>query len=495
MKHRIFDIRWIFYTFVSVFFVVFFTQVHPIVPYDGDDWLNIIIERPPYPWLDCWNPTKVLPECLEPLVATAAGYLLVPLIGDYISSLIIANALVVTIFIVVYLISVQQYLEWRFKLNWGASLALMTIFILSHLLILHSGDQGNEHLWYTNDANCYYHYIIPNMLCASLVLWLMRHDIRTIRQGRTIATLLVLTYLALCSNLYSTVILIAYLGAVLVRDLFDTVKSSKRGSSVQIWLLAYVRRNVCFLTIIVLWAIVQWIEANGIRANAYGYMFQPLGYCLKVTLYNFLTIRYNLWFLLISIFAILGAKIYDVTRRHSDFWHIGKWQSVVLLALGLSSSYLILLSSRVDPLYIQRGDVIFEFAFFFLLLAISSMAYLCRHIPQTIIPLPCLIVFMILQFNAPGKTFKDVMDIYEPDVQYCIDIDRNIVQQICDADATGQDSVTIIVPRYPFGENWPVMSPRYASQYYGRALYRHNQTKREIKTIFTEGALRPQFEE
>ena len=90
MKYRILVPNWIFYTFIFISFVVFFTLVHPIAPYDGDDWYNIIIERPPYPSLDYWNPTKVFPECFEPFIALLAAHLIVPLVSDYISGLIFA---------------------------------------------------------------------------------------------------------------------------------------------------------------------------------------------------------------------------------------------------------------------------------------------------------------------------------------------------------------------------------------------------------------------
>ena len=104
MKMRISVPNWIFYTAIFAFFIVFFTRIHPIAPYDGDDWFNIIIERTSYPSLEFWNPTKVFPERLEPFVATLAGYLVVPLVGDYITGLIWANAFVVAVFIIVYLL-------------------------------------------------------------------------------------------------------------------------------------------------------------------------------------------------------------------------------------------------------------------------------------------------------------------------------------------------------------------------------------------------------
>ena len=485
MKVRISVPNWVFYTAIFAFFVVFFAHIHPIAPYDGDDWYNIIIERTSYPSLDFWNPTKVFPERLEPFVATLAGYLVVPLVGDYINGLILANAFVVAIFIIVYLFSVQRCIETRFNLSRLTIQALMIVFILLHFLLLRTSGECNEHLWHSNDANCYYHYVIPNMLCASLVLWLMRHDVRKENNGRTIAILILLTYLALCSNLYSVVILIAYIGALLLLDLRSKSPQVNKPTSPQGgWLITYIRRNAHFLVNIALWGIVQWIESHGIRANSYGYMKEPLIYCLKVTIYNFLTIGYNRWFLVVALLAIVGAKLVDYRRGGHGLWHVGIRQWSILIAAFLSIIYLILLSSRVDPTYVQRGDVIFEFAFFLLFLVILSLAYLCSRLRFAAYFTPLLILFLLFQTHTSGRTYKDVSEKYAPDLAGSIQIDRDIVRQILDAEAAGMDSVTILVPKYPYGENWPIMTPRYASQYYGRALYKHNQTKREIITIF-----------
>ena len=463
--------NWLFYIALYIFFVYFFSSIHPIVPFDCDDWLNSIIERPPYPSLDYWNPTKVFPERFEPFVSLLAGYLVVPLSGDYISGMIIGHALVVALFIILYLFSVQQYIELRFSLSLTTIYTLIIIFILFHFLILRTTTECNEHLWYSNDSNCYYHYIIPNMLCACLVLWLIRHDVQSVRSGRTIATLIVLTYLALCSNLYSVVILIAYIGAVLLLDLKTTNLTS------------YIHRNAPYLIVIILWGIIQLIESNGKRANTYGFLHQSLIQSLAATIYNFLTIRYNLWFLLITFLALISDKWHEY-KRHRSLLDIDHHAKIILISLCLSTTYLILLSSRVNPGYIQRGDVIFEFAFFFLLLVIIAIAYLFKHIKHLRWAAPLLILFMLFQINTQGRTFKDVCEKYPPNLQGSILLNNEFVQQILDADANGQDSVVINIPKYRDSDNWPISNVGNQSEYYGIALYKHNITKRLIKTIF-----------
>ena len=50
------------------FFFVFFTQVHPLVIYDGDDWRYIAYTRQALPSWNEWNPSRVFAECFQPLM-------------------------------------------------------------------------------------------------------------------------------------------------------------------------------------------------------------------------------------------------------------------------------------------------------------------------------------------------------------------------------------------------------------------------------------------
>ena len=45
-----------------------------------------------------------------------------------------------------------------------------------HFLIFRTEETNNIYLFYANYVNCYYNYIIPDLLCASLVLYLLSKD-------------------------------------------------------------------------------------------------------------------------------------------------------------------------------------------------------------------------------------------------------------------------------------------------------------------------------
>ena len=119
-----------------LFFVFYFGLIHPLVPFDTDDWMNMSIVRPLYPSLNWWNPTKVFPERLEPAVAMFAVRFITPIIGDYINALILANAIVVSFFITCYLYFVQKLLNDKFQLSPLSNFCIIVLFVLLHFLIL-----------------------------------------------------------------------------------------------------------------------------------------------------------------------------------------------------------------------------------------------------------------------------------------------------------------------------------------------------------------------
>ena len=86
--------------FISMFY--FFAVIHPMYIYDSDDWRYISYVRMPFPSMAEWNPTKVLPETLLPLSAKLGMILFYPFSHDFIRSLSVMFAIVLSLFIVAY---------------------------------------------------------------------------------------------------------------------------------------------------------------------------------------------------------------------------------------------------------------------------------------------------------------------------------------------------------------------------------------------------------
>lgn len=457
-------------------FVFYFGQIHPLVPFDTDDWMNMSIVRPLYPSLNWWNPTKVFPERLEPAVAMFAVRFLVPIIGDYINALILANAIVVSFFISCYLYFVYKLLYDKFRLSSLCYFCILAIFVLLHFLLLKTKETGNDHLLYAEDCNCYYHYIIPNLLCSCLVLWLMRHDSWDWKNYIQTTIIILVTYLALCSNLYSTVILIAYIGAKLLYDLFECNKKERR------WLSLYIKQHAYCIIVLFLWLIVQLIEVNGIRANAYGHVNDPLAEMVLSTIKSSFAVQFNIGVIFFAALTFLSAKILDFISGRQPFFHIGKRQIVIVLAAILSFFYLVLLSSKVKPENMQKGEVIFSYAFFILLLLILCVGYLCSRIKGLRYFLPLLILLVTFNIRNVRSTFLGVQCLWGITEYECIVHDRNFIDQARYAEALGQDSVTILVPKFDLKDNWPLAFD--SSEGICATLSKHFVIKRYIKSEF-----------
>ena len=476
MRIKIFELNWTFYLLLFLLFFVFFSQIHPLVPFDSDDWINMGMARRAYPSFAFWNPTKVFPECFEPFVASFAAFFVTPLIGDYLNAMIFTNAAVVSLFIIIYLFSFQRLIEHKFKIPKLGVFSIVLLFAILHFLILKTEKANNEYLWYSHDCNCYYHYTIPNLLCASLVMWLMWNSINSIRNRLTIGIIGLVSYLALCSNLYSTIILTAYLGSVLLIDVIQADHKEPK------WIITFVKRHWYPLLIILLWFIIQLIEVNGRRATSYGHMDRPLLQEVELTFNYFLSISYNIKFIFFIIFTIIGTiGIYFVSEK-KQLALIGKTPFVLLCSLVLSTTYLILLSSRVVSTYILRGDVIFAYVFFFLLSIAFCICYLGVKVKYFKIAIPVLIVCALFELYSHNNVFKDIQFEYGMNAQSCINLDKYIIKRVCEADAQNKDTVIIQVPKFNDDDNWPLSLE--LSKSVGTTLYKHNITRRNITTLY-----------
>ena len=460
--------------FLALFF--YFGLIHPLVPFDTDDWMNLTISRPLYPSLQCWNPTKVFPERLEPAVVAIAARYIAPVIGDYVNALILANALVISFFISSYLYLAQRLLTNRFRLSLPCSFCIVVIFALLHFYILKTKEVGNDYLWYAEDSNCYYHYIASNMLNACLVLWLMRHDVKKLMNGWRIFFLVIATYFALCSNLYSTVILIAYIGATLFYELFECDKNANR------WLVLYIRRHAYYLIVLLLWWLIQLIEMNGKRANTYGHLEDSMFDFFPQTVQALFTIHFNFGVIAFVTLALVGAKAQNILGGDHKILHIGKRQIIILLAAFLSLVYLVLLSSEVNPDNIQKGQIIFSWIFFLLLLSLLCFGYLCFKIKSIRYLMPLAILLVIFNIRNLRTEFLGVQGLWGISEYECIDYDRAIIDQVRHAEALGQDSVVIRVPKLHPKGNWPLsLDCDFAV---GKTLFKHRVVRRRLKTSF-----------
>lgn len=159
-----------FSTIIFLSMLLFFLRIHPLIIYDGDDWLYASYFRLPIPIWNDWNPSRVFPEIFMPLCSTLAVYLFMPLTHDYIWSLALMYGIVVSFFITLYVYAFALFLREKIKASVSNSIIISTIFFLFHFLIFKTAESGNHHMFYANDVTCYFYYIIPTILNVVLVI-------------------------------------------------------------------------------------------------------------------------------------------------------------------------------------------------------------------------------------------------------------------------------------------------------------------------------------
>lgn len=92
-KRKLTGFELVWYLGVFGFLLVWFTQIHPLVVYDADDWTYLAYVRSATPIWGDWNPAEVFPETVMPFFSTVAVYTLMPLLGDYILAQTVMHAL------------------------------------------------------------------------------------------------------------------------------------------------------------------------------------------------------------------------------------------------------------------------------------------------------------------------------------------------------------------------------------------------------------------
>ena len=159
-----------------VFILIYFTQISPLVPFDGDDWRYIGGIRLPFPMWGVWNPTKVLPETLMAVGGYIAAFVILLFSGDYINSLVFTEATIFSLFIMAFLLTYYKLLTNRFRYGRNISLASeLTFFVSFFLLFKHLNYPSYSGFW-TVDLTCVFNYLIPNLLTASMVMYMERFD-------------------------------------------------------------------------------------------------------------------------------------------------------------------------------------------------------------------------------------------------------------------------------------------------------------------------------
>ena len=465
---------------IFAFMFVFFTRIHPLVLFDTDDWSYISYTRHAVPVWGHWNPTRVFPETFMPLAGGIAAYLVYPLTGDYLGAITITCAAVVGLFITGYAVMFWVAVRRKAKVSPSMGWMLTCLFLVLHFLVFRSAPENNLYMFGAGNLTCYFYYIIPDLLNCGLVMYLMVDDVlydgwNKLRTGEYASHavrygLLVLAlYLALFSNLYASAILAAYVGCQLLGEIWKLLKKT-------LDLTAFAQKNILRLAFILAWGIEQIFEMNGGRAQSLTEGKTHLADGLTVTLKGLLAAcrgLNNAFLVLTALVAIYAAAAYFWRRRKHKERMSAETAATPLLLAGMGvllGLYLVFLCS-VSGGNIMTPGVHFGMMFCVFFILILGIAYALRNIRWMGMVLPLLIFILVFEVNTGGKTFvEENMGDLEPGI--CTAIGNDIIRQFQEADAAGETSMPLLVPKFDSDDNWPLAD--YGGGRIGGTLYEHS---------------------
>lgn len=466
----------LFYLAIFTFLFIWFTKIHALVVFDADDWSYLAYVRDTTPVWGEWNPAKVFPEVIFPFFSTVAAYLVMPLTKDYITAQTIMHALVVSLSITGYLWCFSALLRRCFPVSRLTASVVTCLFLLVHFLALRSEDSGNQYLFYCVDLNCYYNYLLPALLNASLVMSLIRNPrlAEFLKSGAPAARgcFYIVVYFAIFSNLPASGILAAWAGSVVLLSLIAHWKAKQ-------W-KGIVSENGFPLLVLVAWFISAIFELSGGRAasaggsaSLYHQLYRACKYLARILLD--LNRLYQLMLVLIVVCFCVCALIGRKKGKALPCPGLG----VALIGAAAFGVYLLMLSSAVGPTAIRRSENLFGLFFLIDLCAMLMLTALVSRYPKLMLALPLVTVFLLSGIDTRADTFLESNFAgVRPSV--CADISRNLIAQLQAADAQGLTEVELRVPQYVSDpdteDNWPhslKLLERLPGTLYAHGLIRH----------------------
>lgn len=472
--------------FVFAVIYVFFAQIHPVYPYDADDWTYLHNWRDMYPSTAKYNPTRVLPEILMPFCGELSMMLVYPFVGDITISVCILSSIVLALSISMYMLLFYRMLRKVVKLEQSGSFILTLLFLIFHFFLFLNSDWDNQHLFHSFDLCCHYNYTIPNIWASCLVLLFITDKFedfslnsKPVIKGFFIVSL----YLIVLSHVFESIILIAYLGVLL---LWQSIIAIKKKES----FLRLGRKYIIHISVIVFWLVILIFEANGPRARAVQNIAQnTFSSALIESIRNFMnmfvygTNRIADFFLIASLIAF-GI----LTYRDKNYRKFNKNVILTIGAFAICSIYLALMAAKSYPYYLLRLMTLYAAPFFFLLSCFFALAVVLKKHRKIVVLFPFLLLFFFSKIERYGETFQDIQTLnikqevqgtYRISPQDILRQNRRNIQFLIQADKMKEEHPVILVPKFDHVDNWPIAD--YYGLRLGRYLYKYGFISTPIK--------------
>ena len=442
-------VRYIWYAIIFAFMFIWFSKVHPLVPFDGDDWGHLSFARRAVPELTQWNPAKLFPEIFMSVTCTIAAFTIAPITGDYIGAITIMSAFVTSGFITVYIHCFSECLKRIFKVSSNHSILIEALFLILHFLIFRQGDSDNTYLLYCIDLNCYYNYLLPALLNASLVLFMIKNDKMDALQNNGL--FYVAIYFAIFSNLVDSIILTVYAGSMLICNFVKQAKCKFN------WKKCMKSNRIYFL-IIVFWGISAVFELSGGRAALAAADTTPFLEKILAVLKG--TVVVFSWmhkmFILLAGALVLGAFALWIAEKEKKELEDSFLKQVLFwgLMIFVTIIYTVVICAKVSVGNIYRSEYLFALFFFVLVALMFCLAYILRKKPKAVVLLPLGLCILSTYINTNLHTFKE-SNYLNVSGKLCMQMSKDLVNEMIEADKAGKTDIELKVSLSGQDANWP----------------------------------------
>ena len=474
------SIRLILPILIFIGVMLFYIVWHPLYIYDTDDWCYISFSRGIFPSVSEWNPSRILPEILMPLTARFGVTLFMPIINDYIQSMSVAFAIVISFFITLYVISSKAILV-KFKIsNYSLSFLFVLIFLMSHYIIF----KNNEYFFFAGSVTLVFYYTISLLLNAVIVfnIFVLEKEEKELESLNLKSGVLWLCiYFCINSNMFESIVLTSYIGAQLFVGLIISIKRNKVDANL---ISCFLYTNKCKIFIVFYWLFTLLLESRGGRATSIssdklliGEAFQSFLVSISIIDQKFI---YLIGFLLI-IAGLIVIHAFYLKEPCYDEKLLIKMLCIEFLALFITVLYLLLVSAKAGTQYMQATRVMSSWLFYLMLITFTCSAYILKKIRLLSALLPFVLCAVFVYAVSGNVRFKDNIFV-DYSVKTIKALDDFFIAQIVEAENAGLDYVEVKVPKYDSIDGWPLGG--YYSNKLSKALYKHGVIDNEVEIKF-----------
>lgn len=484
--------------FLFVFLLLFFFSLHPIFIFDTDDWGNLSLSRPLYPTLQTYNPSKILPEFLMPLVSLISVKLLYPITNNYVFSTSFGITLCYSFFIILYIISFLSFIKCCISnffdhKNVRLPQEIFTLVLLIAIVLYHFYPiNSDQYLLYELNATCIFHYSIPAILNLTLLmLFICKFDFyRNFWSNQNYLVkfvVITLIYFSIFSNLLLNTHLVAFATISIAINLINIIKQKSFDNLKNIF-----KKEILSIAILFFFCLAALYEANGLRASSIGssnlFNLENIIHSSNVFFSQLLFMlgQEELFFLvgiillanIVATFSLFKTHNASFKRKAIVFF---QKQSLLIAIICFVILWQISITVKTGFDYQFRPSVIL--CWYSLLLMIFSLAFIYLfYINIKFLYVILFVVFYLFNYLMIWTPpYKEINFVPYSNINCIKNFTNNLVEEIITADKKGISTIEVHVPYFDVAskDNFPLAV--YGGPSINICLHRQGLIKKDLK--------------